>query len=91
MPQQAGSLAGVTVEVAAKDPEKAKVFRTRTTFEIPEPVGETNPLIDLVMKPRAGEGPVGTGSGGARRGHPRDLVCLDRYRDEPTAAADPES
>jgi len=49
MPQQAGSLAGVTVEVAAKDPEKAKVFRTRTTFEIPEPVGETNPLIDLVM------------------------------------------
>ena len=29
--------------------DKAKVFRTRTSYEIPEPVGEDDPLIDLLM------------------------------------------
>jgi len=49
MPQQEGSQAGITIEVAAKDPEKAKIFKTRITYEIPEPVDEDDPLIDMVL------------------------------------------
>jgi len=49
MPQESGSLAGITVEVAAKDPEKVKIFKTRTSYEIPEPTGDDDPLIDLVL------------------------------------------
>jgi len=49
MPQQTGSHAGITIEVAAKNPEKAKIFKTRTTYQIPEPVGEDDPLIDMVL------------------------------------------
>lgn len=49
LPQESGSLAGITIEVAARDPEGDKIHRTRSRYEIPEPVGEDDPLIDLVM------------------------------------------
>ena len=56
MPQESGSLAGVTVEVAAKSPENVKIFKTRTSYEIPQPDGDDNPLIDLVLSLELEEG-----------------------------------
>ena len=56
MPQATGSLAGITVEVAAKEPNRNKIHRTRTRYEIPEPVEEEDPLIDLVLRLELEEG-----------------------------------
>lgn len=56
MPQPTGSMAGVTVEVAAKKEEGAKIHRTRSRYEIHEPVDEDEPLIDLVLSLELGEG-----------------------------------
>lgn len=56
MPQATGSLAGITVEVAAKEPNRNKIHRTRTRYEIPEPVEEDDPLIDLVLSLELEEG-----------------------------------
>ena len=56
MPQEVGSRAGISVEVAAKNPKKSKIHRTRTRYEIPEPVEENDPLIDLVLSLQLGEG-----------------------------------
>lgn len=56
MPKEAGSQADVTIEVAAKDPDKVKIFKTRSTYEVPEPDGEDDPLIDMVLNLRLEEG-----------------------------------
>ena len=56
MPQETGSLAGVTIEVAAKDPEKVKIFKTRTRYDIPEPTEDDDPLIDMVLSLELEEG-----------------------------------
>lgn len=49
MPQAAGSMAGVTIELVAKDPEKVKISKIRTAYEIPEPTGDDDPLISMVL------------------------------------------
>ena len=49
LPLESGTLANVTIEVAAKDPEKFKIFKTRSSYQIPEPTGEDDPLIDMVL------------------------------------------
>lgn len=49
MPGEEGARAGITVEVAAKDPENAKIFKTRTNYEIPEPSMDDDPLIDMLL------------------------------------------
>lgn len=56
MPQEDGSVAGITIEVAAKDPEKAKVFKSRTSYRIPEPEEQEDSLISMVMKLELEEG-----------------------------------
>ncbi len=39
----------MTIEVAAKDPERVKIFKTRTNYQIPEPDGEDDPLIEDIV------------------------------------------
>lgn len=49
VPGEDGPLAGVTVEVAARDPERSKILRTSTSYEVAAPAGDGDPVIDLLL------------------------------------------
>ncbi len=49
LPGDGGPLAGVEVDVAAKTPERPRVVRTGTSWEVRQPSVEDDPVIDLVL------------------------------------------